>query len=343
MLEPHLIELDDFDVKKIRRLLSEIAANLTTVESSEFLMQATLMSHELPRSFRKRMEEFRLDEHGCGAVVIRGFPIDARKIGPTPASWDERSAPPFCTLEEEILLILCGALLGDLVTWASEQDGNIVNNVLPIQQYADSQLGWGSTNELIFHVENAASPYSPDYIGLICMRNPDLIGTTISALFDHDLLHLDVDTLFKNNFFIRPDDAHTVISTRRQNDHNPDRYLALSRRKEEIKQPLRTAILFGDQRAPYLRIDPAYMYSDNCEKSKTAMAQFLKTLNANKTRVYLQPGDMVFIDNFRMVHGRDPFKAKYDGTDRWLKRVQVTRDLRKSRAHRASATSRKIL
>jgi len=39
------------------------------------------------------------------------------------------------------------------------------------------------------------------------------------------------------------------------------------------------------------------------------------------------------------VHGRKPFTARFDGTDRWLKRVCITRDLRKSRDARAHSTS----
>jgi len=34
--------------------------------------------------------------------------------------------------------------------------------------------------------------------------------------------------------------------------------------------------------------------------------------------------------------------ANYDGTDRWLKRINLTRDLRKSRASRLTADSRII-
>lgn len=335
------ITLDDREIDEIRRLLADVARHFNSVESPEFLRQATLISHELPRRLRKEMNEFRLRDDNYGVVVIRGFPVDSEKIGPTPVSWDARSASSR-TLEEEALLSLCGTLLGDLVTWASEQDGYIVHNVLPIKQYEDSQLGWGSANEFILHVEDAFSPYSPDYLGLICMRNPDLTGTTISALSDLDLSQLDLDTLFGEHFHVRPDDAHLASATE-QNSYNPHRDLALSQREEEVKQAPRTAILFGDREAPYLRLDPPYMYADGSEKSQAAMAQFLQALNANKTRVCLRSGDMVFIDNCRAVHGRDPFKAKYDGTDRWLKRVKVTRDLRKSRAHRASAMSRKIL
>jgi hypothetical protein len=42
------------------------------------------------------------------------------------------------------------------------------------------------------------------------------------------------------------------------------------------------------------------------------------------------------------VHGRRAFKARYDGSDRWFKRMNITRDLRKSRADRIEAVSRII-
>ena len=317
------------EVGQIQNLLSEVMAKFTSVDSPEFLMQATPLSHELPRRLRGVMNEFRLKDDGYGVMVIRGFPVDDGKIGPTPASWDERSSSR--TLEQETLLALCGTLLGDLVAWASEQDGYMIHNVLPIKKYEDSHtLGWGSAEENIFHVEDAFSPYSPDYLGLICMRNPDATGTTISAVADLDLAQLDVDTLFGENFYVRPDDAHMVTAEAR------------SQREEEVNKPPKTAILFGDRKAPYVRLDPPYMDAHGSDKAQKAMEQIVRAMSVNKKYVRLQAGDMVFIDNCRVVHGREPFKAKYDGTDRWLKRVKVTHDLRKSRAHRSTATCRKI-
>ncbi|WP_248963652.1 TauD/TfdA family dioxygenase [Sphaerisporangium perillae] len=38
----------------------------------------------------------------------------------------------------------------------------------------------------------------------------------------------------------------------------------------------------------------------------------------------LESGEFCFIDNYRVVHGRKPFGARHDGTDRWLKRINVT-------------------
>ncbi|WP_370468558.1 TauD/TfdA family dioxygenase [Streptacidiphilus sp. P02-A3a] len=33
-------------------------------------------------------------------------------------------------------------------------------------------------------------------------------------------------------------------------------------------------------------------------------------------KVVLEPGDAIFLDNYRVVHGREPFQPRYDGTDR---------------------------
>ena len=39
--------------------------------------------------------------------------------------------------------------------------------------------------------------------------------------------------------------------------------------------------------------------------------------------VPLFAGDVIILDNFKALHGRRAFKARYDGHDRWLKRVNV--------------------
>ncbi|TBO54789.1 oxygenase, partial [Streptomyces kasugaensis] len=39
--------------------------------------------------------------------------------------------------------------------------------------------------------------------------------------------------------------------------------------------------------------------------------------------VSLRPGEVLIVDNDLVVHGRVPFRARYDGTDRWLKRASV--------------------
>jgi alpha-ketoglutarate-dependent taurine dioxygenase len=65
-------------------------------------------------------------------------------------------------------------------------------------------------------------------------------------------------------------------------------------------------------------------------------------MEAVMTTVALEPGDLLIIDNYRSVHGRRPFRARYDGADRWLRHVMVTLDLGRSRARRSSAEDRVV-
>ncbi|KOV84203.1 hypothetical protein ADL01_08735 [Streptomyces sp. NRRL WC-3618] len=49
----------------------------------------------------------------------------------------------------------------------------------------------------------------------------------------------------------------------------------------------------------------------------------MASIEENLVGVPLEPGMRCFIDNYRAVHGRASFQARYDGTDRWLKRVSI--------------------
>jgi hypothetical protein len=72
------------------------------------------------------------------------------------------------------------------------------------------------------------------------------------------------------------------------------------------------------------------------EESRLAIDHLIRAIDETLTGVALMPGECLFIDNYKTVHGRDSFKARFDGTDRWLKRIDITRDLRKSPSAQSS-------
>ena len=49
-------------------------------------------------------------------------------------------------------------------------------------------------------------------------------------------------------------------------------------------------------------------------------------------------GDLLVVDNSRCVHGRSPFTARFDGSDRWLQRAFVVASLAPSAADREGRT-----
>ena len=89
-----------------------------------------------------------------------------------------------------MLLVLLGSLLGDLIAWSTQQDGAVVHDIAPIKTHEHDQLGSGSAEELTWHTEDAFHPCRGDYLGMMCLRNPDRVPTTFAAL---DVSALDGD------------------------------------------------------------------------------------------------------------------------------------------------------
>jgi alpha-ketoglutarate-dependent taurine dioxygenase len=68
-------------------------------------------------------------------------------------------------------------------------------------------------------------------------------------------------------------------------------------------------VLFGDPKSPYIRFDPYCMDRLETEEARSAMDSLIRAIDENLTGVALQPGECLFIDNFKAVHGRNFFPA----------------------------------
>jgi Fe(II)/alpha-ketoglutarate-dependent arginine beta-hydroxylase len=331
------------EVADIRALVGELARRYPGAEHQEFLDEADVIAHELPRRIRKELRSFRLFEPESALLMVSGWPVDEEKIGPTPAHWKEH-APENDTREEDLLLVLMASLLGEPIAWSTQQDGRVVHDLLPIRGHEHEQVGTGSEELITWHVEDAFHPYRGDYLGMMCLRNPDRVPTTFAPISRVKLTPEQLAVLSSPHFSIRPDNSHLP----KNRGDGPQRSLAeaalVERAYRKIEQlaaePERIPVLFGDPRSPYVRMDPYFMDPPEDPAARAAFEELQRLVDEALEDRALEPGDIVFIDNFQAVHGRKPFKARYDGRDRWLKRINVVRDLRKSRDARVSATSR---
>ncbi len=315
----------------VTRLVDSITARYDSVVDPAFLAEAPVLAHELPVRIRMFLSRFRREEIGC--CVVTGHKIDDEAIGPTPSHWNEIGASS-STLHHEVLLVVYTSLVGDVFGWATQQDGRLVHNVLPIREHANEQLGTGSQTLLTWHTEDAFHPYRGDYIVLACLRNPYAGVTTIGNVDDLDLDPRTLDILFQERFIIRPDESHLAKNNSALGDVTFSAIEALA------SAPPCVAVLFGSRTQPFVRADPYFMDTLPDDRDAAwALGEFQRQMDARMQDVVLKPGDFCFLDNYKVVHGRKPFKPRYDGTDRWLKRVCVTRDLRKSRDARDSVTS----
>jgi L-asparagine oxygenase len=342
----HRMTLSAEEVAAILPLVDEVRAGHISIEDPQLIAMAPLYAHELPRRLRMFLERYRVEELAA-LCIVSGFPVEDDAIGATPGHWNMvgEGSP---TLRQEVFFLLCGVLLGDVFAWATQQDGRIMHDVLPIKAHRSEQLGTGSEMLLWWHTEDTFSPFKGDYVALMCLRNPDNVATTVCDAGSIDWSGVDIDLLFEPEYPIRPDDSHLPkigVGARQRSDPVTERLLEESCRRiiDQYDNPRKKPVLYGDRTRPYMSLDPYYMLPDQMEPGpRAAFDAFTKAIDAALTGVVLQPGDIAFIDNFRAVHGREPFTARYDGTDRWLKRLNITRNLRVSRVARRSSTDRVV-
>jgi Fe(II)/alpha-ketoglutarate-dependent arginine beta-hydroxylase len=332
------------DNEALTPMLSDLAKAHDRIEDPVLIRQAPVLARMLPVHLLEFLEEYRLDEPSA-LCLVSGLDVDQERLGDTPPHW-RGSQHGSAALSQEIFFLLCGSVLGDVFGWATQQDGRIMHDVLPIKGHEHYELGSNSLQHLSWHTEDAFHPCRGDYVALMCLKNPDLVATTVCDAADIDWAALDVEALCEPEFAQMPDNSHRPENASESSgDPTIDR---LRMRSFELIQswndaPVKRPVLFGDRYDPYMALDPYHMNTAGWpERSLRAFQGLCDQIEAHMRDVSLRPGDCMFIDNFRAVHGRRSFRARYDGTDRWLKRLNITRNLRGSRAWRPAPSNRII-
>lgn len=341
----HQLILSAEEGNEIKSLVSELMNCFDSVEERDFLNNSAVYARKLPERVHQFLNDFKQLEGSTGVCLISGYPINDVAIGDTPPHW--RGTPTIsATLEQEMVLVLFGALLGELIGWSTQQDGHLVHDVIPIKENEESQLGTGSKTLLWWHTEDAFHPLRGDYLVLMCLRNPDSVPTTFACVDRARVTKKHLNILFQPRFYIRPDESHSETNRSVQHTASLSNDLlnsSYSKLTEMVEAPQALPVLFGNQDLPYVRIDPYFMTTvDGDREAEEALEALVNEIEGNLAEEVLEPGSFLFIDNYRTVHGRKPFTARYDGKDRWLKRINITRDLRRSRGSRTSISSRII-
>ncbi len=320
-------ELSASESRQVTGLVERLIEEYPSPVDHAFVATAADLARSLPDGLVRFLRSFQGAEPAA-AAVIRGLPVDDKRVGPTPEHWSAH-CDPARTMPEDFYFLLLGSLIGEVFGWSTLQNGALLHNVLPNRAEENDQSGAGSRAPLLWHIEDAFHPYRCDYLALMALRNPDEIGTSLGSVRNLKVTQHEREVLWDRRFHIRPDKVHMkgldVGAPGAEFEHSP--------------QPV--SILFGDADEPYLRINPPFMTAlPGDEEAEQVLADVISRIDESMGEVILHPGDVVFIDNYLAVHGRGSFIPRYDGTDRWMRKALFTRDLRKSRGVRDSADGR---
>ncbi|UOZ06978.1 TauD/TfdA family dioxygenase [Amycolatopsis sp. WQ 127309] len=230
--------------------------------------------------------------------ILSGYPDSA---GPTPSSW--KTADPERTRELDIAFALLAGAAGRPFGWKAQQAGRLVHDIVPSKGSETLQVGASSTVKLEWHTEDSYHPDRPELLLLACVRNPDRVGTDIASVRQADLTDEDIAALSTTPVLLYPDDSY------------PGSW-------SDTDDPARMLTLWETTDGLCMRFDPPYTKLPDAQPAlRSAWERLGEALDRCATTVTADPGDVVVVNNDVAAHARRPFKARYDGTDRWLKRI----------------------
>ena len=294
--------------------LSELVARASAVDPSVPLHELVGLAGRLRRLIDEPTLDLLTDlsDHGtrAGAALVRGLPVG--RVSATP------SRPGTAVGKDrvsELILLTAARLLGQPVGYRPEHGGEVVQDIVPTLDGAKRQVSTSSDVELAFHTETAFHRHKPRYLLLLCLKGDPAGATTLCSV--HDLLagvsERTRTMLREPRFRIGVDESFTGT------------------RSAHLSAPL--PIVTGTEAAPSLTYDADLMVGIDLEAER-ALVDVAAAVAAHRRSVILTSGDLLVVDNLQAVHGRSPFPARFDGTDRWLQRTFVVPDLAPSAADR---------
>ena len=272
-------------------------------------VSARLIAHALPHRVIAMVRAMVMDPKATAALLIRGLPMDP-VLPPTPSDGGRVSGKK--TFVSEVLLSGLAQLLGPIFAYSSLKRGELINNIVPVQESLGTQSNEGA-EDFHLHVEYAAAEIRPDFLFLLCLKaDHDAMALTHVADARAALRQMAADKidLLRQPVFIVP---------------NP---VAHRKAQGGIRWSAPRPLIAGPVECPelLLRMPDTQVVA---EESKAAFKEFTELLTSPEVvnSVLLKPGDLLIVDNRKAAHGRSKFYPRFDGQDRWLQRVYVSLNL----------------
>ena len=269
---------------------------------STILPAAVLCGQGVDPVLYRTLKNFARNPSSSGSLLVKNCPVGV--LPSTPALPSEPSDKDFTS---ELSLLTVTSILGHPTGYKPEMGGRLVQNIVPTKASQTEQTSTSSKTNLYFHTEAAFHPYRPKWLALLCLKGDSSAHTTICNVYDivHALPEDICDALSFPEFVTGVDISYTYSNS------------------TSLSAPHR--VLEGTPNKPRILWDWS-LTQGLTDRARQALLVLKDAVRAVQSYVVLEPGDMLLIDNTILVHGRSPFKPRFDGTDRWLQRTFVLAD-----------------
>jgi L-asparagine oxygenase len=311
----------------LKKYLLDLSKNITASPSEnpeEFCRQIKRASNRIPMDIAKSLLDFsHRGSSDTGFLLFDGFSIEDTVRLKTPDDNNQKIGEKTNLAKIQGILI---SVIGELVSYEAEGYGRIFQDIIPMKSMEKQQMSLSSGTELEIHTEQAFSKLRPDILSLACIRgDPDAFTYILPVKsIINNLSHSEIELLRKPLWTTSVDFSFKLCG---------QEFI-----EGDVRGPM--PIISGPEDDPHLLFDQDLM-TGITEEAHQMIAKIVNIYYTHRIRHVLTPGQIIFIDNNRAVHGRSPFSPKYDGSDRFLVRCFATFDYEKS-AYARNSGSRMI-
>ncbi|WP_157777897.1 TauD/TfdA family dioxygenase [Nocardia terpenica] len=323
------LSVEEREKRILGEACSEIERKLPYMTEVEFLNeieQVGASCRDLLPDIAEKLA--RLSTHREESVLVLDFGAESvENVGSTPFRYHRKEETHNLYAPD----ILRGAIVG-IANWygygyTTQQHGVIHNNVVPVKEYSEVQGISASTLELGLHVEDASFnrgeglDISPDFLTMHFFRNDKSVPTTLSVSDWSQLSSDSRDLLCEEWYF---------------NKTNPGQ----GGSSNDSVRPV--SVLYGPSDHPWIRLNTADIdYDRYTAEQSAALRELVSNIESNSVEFPFSAGQVVIVDNRRVLHGRRRYDSqdvpRYDGTDRWQRRLVVSQDPSRLKKYEASS------
>jgi hypothetical protein len=306
-----ILEFSEEEVFEIEQLANNLT-NSPYKDDDNFCKESQHLAKLLPKRISNILQCFAKYGSSVGFLLCKTVGVQDVETPPNNTFFIGETTR-LSKIQSILMSIMC-----ELIAYEGEGYGRIFQDIVPTKKMEFDQTSLSSNIELEIHTEQAFSNLRPDILSLACLKSDIEALTYIFpiAFILENMTAEEIETLYQPLWKIGVDSSFKL---------NGNEFI-----EGDIRGPI--PILHGEN---LLVFDQNLMIGQTDEASRL-MNKIIDLYYKFKYSHNLLPGEIIFLDNNRSVHGRSPFVPKYNGTDRFLIRCFGVFDYEKSEYARKS-------
>lgn len=292
-----VIILSEEEKKEFIELTKPLYNISPSKEMNLYLSLAKYASEKIPTRIKKLLDEFKKKTSKSDILLFKNIPYDENIVTPE----NNQSHIGENTILSKIQAII-NEYIGEMVGYESEGYGRLFQDMVPNKNLSVTQTSLGSKVELELHTEQAFSELRPDFLSLACLKG-DFFAKTYYFHINQivkQMTNEEMNYLKQNKWMIGIDESFVMNGC-----------------SNELRGPL--SIITENNNYYQLVFDQDLMIGIT-EQATQLLTKIIDLYYLYRKEVILNPGEILILNNKKLVHGRSSFSPKFDGNDRFIVR-----------------------